>query len=131
MEGLGYGVPRTMNSLRRFAVSFPLRSAHSPPSLLCGRLASGGSAPARAGNALRGHHVRSQATAVETQQETSLPPPSPAPQLSAQAALPRNPDAPSFQEAIIRLQNYWAKFGCAICQPHNTEVSPMRAAATS
>jgi hypothetical protein len=29
---------------------------------------------------------------------------------------------PSFQEAIRRLQQYWADLGCAIFLPHNTEV---------
>lgn len=32
-------------------------------------------------------------------------------------------DAPSFQEAITKLQEYWASVGCAIWLPHNTEVS--------
>ena len=32
-------------------------------------------------------------------------------------------DAPSFQEAIAKLQEYWASIGCAIWLPHNTEVS--------
>ncbi|KXZ51509.1 hypothetical protein GPECTOR_12g472 [Gonium pectorale] len=38
---------------------------------------------------------------------------------------PRNglvPDAPTFQEAIAKLQEYWASVGCAIWLPHNTEV---------
>jgi glycyl-tRNA synthetase len=30
--------------------------------------------------------------------------------------------APSFQEAIARLQEYWAGVGCALWLPHNTEV---------
>jgi glycyl-tRNA synthetase len=30
--------------------------------------------------------------------------------------------APSFQEAIKRLQDYWASVGCIVWQPHNTEV---------
>lgn len=30
--------------------------------------------------------------------------------------------APTFQEAIAKLQNYWAAQGCAIWLPHNTEV---------
>lgn len=31
-------------------------------------------------------------------------------------------DAPTFQEAISKLQQYWASVGCAIWLPHNTEV---------
>ena len=31
--------------------------------------------------------------------------------------------APTFQEAIARLQEYWASVGCALWLPHNTEVS--------
>jgi len=30
--------------------------------------------------------------------------------------------APTFQEAIARLQEYWAGVGCALWLPHNTEV---------
>lgn len=30
--------------------------------------------------------------------------------------------APSFQEAIKRLQDYWASVGCIVWLPHNTEV---------
>lgn len=30
--------------------------------------------------------------------------------------------APSFQEAVARLQEYWAKQGCVVWLPHNTEV---------
>lgn len=30
--------------------------------------------------------------------------------------------APTFQEAIARLQEYWAGVGCAVWLPHNTEV---------
>ncbi|KAK3277915.1 glycine--tRNA ligase, chloroplastic/mitochondrial, variant 2 [Cymbomonas tetramitiformis] len=33
-----------------------------------------------------------------------------------------NPDAPTFQDAIQRLQSYWASKGCAMYLPHNTEV---------
>lgn len=32
-------------------------------------------------------------------------------------------NAPSFQEAIARLQQYWASVGCAVWLPHNTEAS--------
>eukprot|EP00879_Flechtneria_rotunda_P020818 GHRR01021915.1.p1 GENE.GHRR01021915.1~~GHRR01021915.1.p1 ORF type:complete len:394 (+),score=157.66 GHRR01021915.1:133-1314(+) len=33
-----------------------------------------------------------------------------------------NSAAPTFQEAIKRLQNYWASVGCLVWLPHNTEV---------
>lgn len=33
-----------------------------------------------------------------------------------------NSSAPSFQEAIKRLQDYWAAAGCVVWLPHNTEV---------
>jgi hypothetical protein len=33
-----------------------------------------------------------------------------------------NTTAPSFQEAIKRLQDYWASVGCIVWLPHNTEV---------
>jgi len=31
----------------------------------------------------------------------------------------------SFQEIILRLQNYWAANGCAILQPYDMEQQPM------
>lgn len=33
-----------------------------------------------------------------------------------------NSSAPTFQEAIKRLQDYWAAAGCVVWLPHNTEV---------
>lgn len=30
--------------------------------------------------------------------------------------------APTFQEAVAILQEYWAKHGCIVWLPHNTEV---------
>jgi hypothetical protein len=38
------------------------------------------------------------------------------------ASYPTNPEAPTFQDAILRLQQYWSSKGCAIWLPHNTEV---------
>ncbi|KAG1677161.1 hypothetical protein FOA52_000967 [Chlamydomonas sp. UWO 241] len=40
----------------------------------------------------------------------------------AATSTPTNPGAPTFQDAISRLQAYWASCGCAIYLPHNTEV---------
>lgn len=40
---------------------------------------------------------------------------------------PRSPaSAPSFQDAITKLQAYWASVGCALWLPHNTEVIQRR-----
>ena len=33
-----------------------------------------------------------------------------------------NPDAPTFQETILALQNYWAGQGCVVLQPYDSEV---------
>lgn len=42
---------------------------------------------------------------------------------AGKAASPANASAPTFQEAIARLQDYWAKAGgCVVWLPHNTEV---------
>lgn len=58
--------------------------------------------------------IRASAAAVE---------PSSAPSMSSNSSSgPTNPNAPSFQEAIARLQEYWASVGCAVWLPHNTEV---------
>lgn len=37
-------------------------------------------------------------------------------------AVARLPGSPTFQEAVQRLQTYWASVGCAALLPHNTEV---------
>ena len=41
---------------------------------------------------------------------------------SANAAASPPTNAPTFQDAILRLQQYWSSKGCAIWLPHNTEV---------
>jgi hypothetical protein len=41
---------------------------------------------------------------------------------AASAGVRPVPGAPTFQEAISRLQQYWAGVGCALWLPHNTEV---------
>ena len=52
---------------------------------------------------------------------TTTPPPRPAPSLNGGSLA--NPAALSFQEVIARLQAYWAATaGCALWQPHNSEV---------
>ena len=58
--------------------------------------------------------LRTSAAAVE--------PAKTAPSASSASSPTPNPNAPSFQEAIARLQEYWASVGCAIWLPHNTEV---------
>lgn len=47
-----------------------------------------------------------------------------APTAASPAASAKGPanGAPTFQEAISRLQEYWASVGCALWLPHNTEV---------
>ena len=41
---------------------------------------------------------------------------------SPRSTSPSNPNAPTFQDAILRLQQYWSSQGCAIWLPHSTEV---------
>jgi glycyl-tRNA synthetase alpha chain len=47
---------------------------------------------------------------------------SPAPRPQATDPGPRIPDPLSLQDIILRLQQYWAKQGCAILSPYNSEV---------
>jgi len=54
----------------------------------------------------------SDATTVPTSSPSSAP-------LSSEGV---NTEAPTFQQAINRLQDYWASKGCAVWLPHNTEV---------
>lgn len=74
-----------------------------------------------------------QRSAIAQQQRRAMQPAraaavdvaAPAPTPSAQPAPARpagNPSAPTFQQAITKLQEYWASVGCAIYLPHNTEV---------
>eukprot|EP00887_Chlorella_sp_A99_P006103 scaffold22.g6103.t1 len=43
-------------------------------------------------------------------------------QAPGNGAISTQNNAPTFQEAIARLQEYWASVGCAVWLPHNTEV---------
>ncbi|KAG7672971.1 putative Glycine--tRNA ligase, chloroplastic/mitochondrial 2 [Nannochloris sp. 'desiccata'] len=58
--------------------------------------------------------LRTNAAAVEPSKTS--------PSSSSTSSPTPNPNAPSFQEAIARLQEYWASVGCAVWLPHNTEV---------
>ena len=57
--------------------------------------------------------TKSRASASET---------APAAARDSSSSARRNPSAPTFQDAILRLQQYWSSRGCAIVLPHNTEV---------
>jgi hypothetical protein len=71
----------------------------------------------RSAGSLRG--ARAPSAATTDAPATSTPSPM---QAHAASAAPSNPEAPTFQDAISRLQAYWASCGCAIYLPHNTEV---------
>lgn len=53
-------------------------------------------------------------------------PAAPAKAAPAAPAQKREAVGPTFQEAVQRLQEYWASVGCAVWLPHNTEVSAIR-----
>ena len=109
--------PHAMRGLRQLAA--PLHNL-APGVWRCARPTT---AAWRSGHAWRQLDVRtrSQATAVQEQRAASEP--QTAHEANGAVQPPaRSADAPTFQDAIARLQSYWAQFGCAICQPHNTEV---------
>ena len=106
--------------LQRFSIPLRNLTPYTVRNFAFGRHITSGITQGRTVSASRGILARSRATADESQQQTAQPPPSQA-AYATSAPLLRNLDAPTFQEAIIRLQNYWADLGCAICQPHNTE----------
>lgn len=69
--------------------------------------------------------AQQQRRAVQPARAAAVDVAAPAPTPSAQPAPARpagNPSAPTFQQAITKLQEYWASVGCAIYLPHNTEV---------
>ena len=55
-----------------------------------------------------------QAAAVEAAPTSATP--------ASNGGLAPTASVPTFQEAIARLQEYWAGIGCALWLPHNTEV---------
>ncbi len=111
------GQPHAMRGLRQLAN--PLHNL-APCVWRCVRPAT---AAWRPGHALQQSDVRtrSQATAVDQQTAVSVPHTA-NDSNGASQPLVSNANAPTFQDAIARLQTYWSQFGCAICQPHNTEV---------
>jgi glycyl-tRNA synthetase len=88
------------------------------------RVGPAGPPPRRAAAAAPAGAARA-ATAAAGGAAPAAAPPAPAP---APGAAPRAPGpapcagAPTFQEAVSRLQAYWAAQGCALWLPHNTEV---------
>ena len=102
-----------------------LRSLHSgTASRLCG--SRGSSAPGlRRLLSSRDHLHRWAPTPHRGCHATSAAldvPPAPSSTPSGGAGSVPNPAAPTFQDAISRLQQYWASVGCALWLPHNTEV---------
>lgn len=59
-----------------------------------------------------GDHVRTFASSA----------PAPAAPASSSSNGSDHADAPTFQEAIFRLQQFWSSRGCVVWLPHNTEV---------
>ena len=110
-------LPDAMSSLRRLTTPLHLLS---PCVWQCVRPTAAAWRPGSACHLLS-IRTRCQATAVEEQTAVSQPQTSARINGAVQAPA-YSADAPTFQEAIARLQGYWSQYGCAICQPHNTEV---------
>lgn len=74
-------------------------------------------------------HVRNHITTASSAAATEAPPAS-GQQLSTSssngAAKPTGAATLTFQEAVARLQEYWASVGCAVWQPFNSEVRILR-----
>jgi len=73
------------------------------------------------------HHNHNQRTSFITTRSTTLKISQPPPDLSntngsSSPAAISQALGPTFQEAISRLQHYWASVGCALWLPHNSEV---------
>ncbi|XP_047164240.1 glycine--tRNA ligase, chloroplastic/mitochondrial 2-like isoform X1 [Vigna umbellata] len=78
---------------------------------------------------LRRRHFATTVSATTTPHSPSSPSPSPSPSLSRHSSASThsdnrsvNPPSLTFQQAIQRLQEYWASVGCSIMQCSNTEV---------
>ena len=112
------GLPIAMRGLR--SLTTPLHLI-SPCMWHCVRPAAAAWRPAHAFHPSLDVRTRCQATAVEEQTVVSQAQSADSANGAILAPV-HNADAPTFQEAIARLQGYWSQFGCAICQPHNTEV---------
>ena len=112
------GLPNAMRGLQRLTTPLHLIS---PCVWRCVRPAGVAWQPGHACLHWLGPRTRCRATAVEQQTAVSQPQTSNSTNGAVQASV-LSADAPTFQEAIARLQRYWSHYGCAICQPHNTEV---------
>lgn len=121
-----------LHSLSR--ARLPLAAAAQQPLMRRGLLrpaASGAQAQPAAAAAwgarapLRTAGLRAHAASTTTAAAAAMSEAAPAAVQHAQqqaAAAPTNPSAPTFQEAVRRLQEYWAAKGCMVWLPHNTEV---------
>lgn len=77
---------------------------------------------AASGAALRNIRVQTAVDAVVAPSATPSTPSVPHAAAAAPAKSPANSKAPTFQEAVAKLQEYWAQHGCIVWLPHNTEV---------
>jgi len=115
MQGLicRNALARGMPLLRRFHLGNTYRCWYRRTSdKLSAQCLVGGRDSLRAMSTLRAIHTNAAALDAPTATSSTAKTP---------ASIP-NPNAPTFQEAITRLQQYWASVGCAMWLPHNTEV---------
>ena len=85
--------------------------------------ASPSSTPLAAGYTRRAVRVcRAISTSAPSTAADSSNAASPSPSSTASSSSSAAAQGPTFQDAILRLQEYWASNGCAIGLPHNTEV---------
>lgn len=98
---------------RRDLLRIPARDGGSG---LLTRMGSGSAVPRRARAVLPVSMAQKRASSAAAAAAAA-----PAVQKPAKPQQKSGDQAPTFQEAVQRLQDYWASVGCAVWLPHNTE----------
>eukprot|EP00741_Cyanophora_paradoxa_P009065 tig00001466_g8778.t1 len=110
-SALGSGRPSADGARRLAARSFNVKSS----SFFEGSVRVPGLVRRPTGRIVPAHTVRTSSISAEAA-------PAPAAKAKVSAAKAGGSKVVTFQEAILRLQEYWASVGCIVFQPHNTEV---------
>jgi hypothetical protein len=119
----------SLRALRRTPAVAPLQATAPRAAAPCSSFAGSSSSRLPAAVARRSQlacassHARALAVAAAAASPAVLEPAAQQQAAAAPASSNGNGSAaPSFQEAIKRLQDYWASVGCIVWLPHNTEV---------
>lgn len=114
---------RALSGARGAALLAPYGRAAPASTAACYAGARGAPQPGPPGAPRRGPAPPSAAApAVADAAAAAKPSATPTNGAAAGGAANGNATAPTFQDAIRKLQDYWASVGCVVWMPHNSEV---------